>query len=141
MLLCLHCVVELFYEKAGIAKGDANKAEKLAKSKFSFEVFNGFQYLSHIKDIQSVTSQFHKHNVKSLLTGKINKLMKMEGVAFHGRSLTTPLKELIKDLAQFERVPIVEGNGKIVAVVSQAMVVSFLVKNVSEKERYTNFPS
>jgi len=102
-------ILDLFYERANIAKAATDKVDLVQKNKFTPE------------DVAQVTSKFNSKIVKELInTPKIE------------RTENDELKTLIKDLSVHERVPIVDASHKIVAVASQAMIVAFLVKNLDK---------
>jgi len=105
----VHFLLNLFYETANIPKDASDKVEQLQKNKFTAE------------DVAQVTSKFNSKVVKELIVGP--KIQRTE---------TDELKLLIKDLSTHERVPIVDGTHKIIGVASQALIVSFLVKNLDK---------
>jgi len=104
-------LVNLFYQRAKIGKDDPHevKLDKLSKQIFSLE------------DIVSITQRFDLQSVKDLIN-----------IPFKGRTLDLPLKDVIRDLAVHERVPIVNEEGKIVSIISQAVIVKFLVKSIDK---------
>jgi len=98
----LRLIVDLFYEVANIPSGET---EKLNLFCFTAE------------DVRAITMKFASHQVKELI------------VYFPPLHRCT-FKELINALSKHERVPIVNETNKIINVVSQSTILSYLARNL-----------
>lgn len=131
-LLSLRSIVNyllvLFEERAGALPNAIDSYAKLSSHVFTTD------------EIKSVTDHFNKHPVSSLMS-KFTKIQKsnIKAKPFLSRPETASLSDIIHDFASSERVAIVNSEGRVVDIISQAVVVKYLNRHVNTFfDQYSN---